>query len=67
MPSSVRSHPSPTAASNAAQMEAMCRLVEQGALKPVIDEVFAFEQMPAAHARVDSGHKRGSVVVKIAP
>ena len=55
------------AASNAAQMAAICRLVEQGALKPVIDEVFAFEQMPAAHARVDSGHKRGSVVVKIAP
>lgn len=55
------------AASNAAQMAAMCRLVEQGSLKPVIDAVFAFEQMPAAHARVDTGHKRGSVVVRIAP
>ena len=55
------------AASNAAQMQAVCRLVEQGALKPVIDEVFPFERMREAHARVDSGHKRGSVVVRIAP
>jgi NADPH:quinone reductase-like Zn-dependent oxidoreductase len=56
-----------TAASTAAQMEAVCRLAAQGVLKPVIDGMFGFEQMPAAHARVDSGHKRGAVVVKIAP
>jgi len=30
------------------------------------DQVFAFEDIRAAHARVDSGHKRGSVVVDVA-
>jgi len=56
-----------TAASTAAQMAAACQLVEQGSLKPVVDSVFEFAEVPAAHARVDTGHKRGSVVVRIAP
>ncbi len=56
-----------TAASTAAQIAAVCQLFEQGSLKPVVDEVFGFERMREAHARVDTGHKRGSVVVRIAP
>jgi NADPH:quinone reductase-like Zn-dependent oxidoreductase len=40
-------------------------LAEAGAFKPVIDQVFPFAQIVAAHARVDTGHKRGSVVVEI--
>ena len=40
-------------------------LAESGALKPVIDSVYDFSEMRAAHARVDSGRKRGSVVVRV--
>jgi len=32
----------------------------------VIDSVFPFSEMRAAHARVDAGRKRGSVVVRVA-
>ena len=34
-----------------------------GIFRPLIDSTFRFDQIVAAHARVDSGHKRGSVVV----
>lgn len=45
----------------------LVELVERGAFTPLIDSIFAFEDLPAAHARVDSGHKRGSVVVVLSP
>lgn len=48
-------------------VEELGRLAAAGALRPVIDAEFAFDQLPAAHARVDSGHKRGSAVVRIVP
>ncbi len=40
-------------------------LVARGVLKPVIDRVFPFEQIAEAHRLVDSGRKRGSVVVTL--
>lgn len=36
-----------------------------GPFAPLLDSVFAFEALPEAHARVDTGHKHGSVVVMI--
>ena len=44
----------------------LVKLAEAGAFKPVIDSTFSFAQLPEAHARVDSGRKRGSVVVNVA-
>lgn len=44
----------------------LAALAESGALRPVIDSVFPFSEMRAAHARVDTGRKRGSVVVRVA-
>ncbi len=38
-------------------------LAEAGTFKPLIDHSFPLEQIAAAHARVDSGRKRGSVVI----
>ncbi|MBI3991734.1 MAG: NAD(P)-dependent alcohol dehydrogenase [Candidatus Lambdaproteobacteria bacterium] len=42
-------------------------LAGQGHLKAVIDSTFPLERIAEAHARVDGGHKTGSVVITIAP
>jgi D-arabinose 1-dehydrogenase-like Zn-dependent alcohol dehydrogenase len=41
-------------------------LVRAGALRPVIDATFPLARVADAHARVDSGHKRGSVLLTMA-
>ena len=40
-------------------------LAEQGKYRPVIDRIFPLERMAEAHALVDSGRKRGNVVVTV--
>lgn len=40
-------------------------LAEAGALRPVIDRCFALEDAARAHAYVDTGRKRGSVVLRV--
>lgn len=40
-------------------------MAEKGHLKPVIDSTFSLEQIVAAHARVDTGRKKGNVVLTL--
>jgi NADPH:quinone reductase-like Zn-dependent oxidoreductase len=40
-------------------------LAEAGAYKPLIDRRFPLQDIAAAHAYVDTGRKRGSVLVVI--
>jgi NADPH:quinone reductase-like Zn-dependent oxidoreductase len=49
-----------------AQLAEIAKLVDAGAVRPVIDRVFDFDETPAAMERVESGRSRGKVVIRIA-
>lgn len=52
-------------ADKARDLEEMRQLVGTGKLRPVIDRRYLLEEIAAAHRHVESGHKRGSVVVMV--
>jgi alcohol dehydrogenase len=47
------------------QLREIAGLVEAGAIKPVIDREFAFDQLPAALAYLEKGRARGKVVLDV--
>ncbi len=46
-------------------MAELSRLATLGAYRPHIEKVYAFPDLPRAHAHADTGRKRGSVVVAL--
>jgi NADPH:quinone reductase-like Zn-dependent oxidoreductase len=46
-------------------LQAVLDLAAAGTLRPVVDSTWPFADLPAAHARAESGHKRGCVVVQV--
>ncbi len=47
------------------EVQKLVDLYLQGAYRPLIDSVFPMSRIVDAHRRVDSGHKFGSVVIKV--
>ncbi|TDF23055.1 NADP-dependent oxidoreductase [Delftia tsuruhatensis] len=47
------------------QLREITRLIEAGAIRPVVDKVFAFESTNEALAYAEAGHAKGKVVIKI--
>jgi NADPH2:quinone reductase len=49
-----------------ARLEELARVIERGQIRPLIDEVLPLEQVGKAHERLDSGHGRGKIVLRVA-
>lgn len=54
-----------TAAERVEDLQALVDLAEAGHYRPVIDHVLPLAQIADAHRIVDSGHKRGNVIVVV--
>lgn len=53
------------AATRAEDLRFIAKLAETGAFKPVIDRRYPLEQIAAAHRHVDTGRKKGNVVIVV--
>lgn len=47
------------------RLEEMGLLAERGLIKPLVEEVLDLSEVGAAHERLDSGHGRGKVVLRV--
>ena len=54
-----------TPSENKKNMEAIGELAKQGVVRPLIDRTYPLEQTSQAHEYVDTGRKRGSVIISV--
>jgi NADPH:quinone reductase-like Zn-dependent oxidoreductase len=52
---------------SSSSLAAISALVEDGRVRPVIDRVFAFEDVADAHRYSEAGHARGKIVIAVRP
>ena len=50
---------------NGSQLREITQLIEAGAIRPVVDQVFPFESTNEAMSYVETGRAKGKVVVKV--
>lgn len=50
---------------NGGQLAEISRLLDEGQCKAVVDSVWDFEDYEGAFERLDGGHARGKVVIKL--
>lgn len=48
------------------RLDEMTRLIERGQMRPLVDEVLPLRDVGKAHERLESGHGRGKVVLRVA-
>ncbi|MDD2740288.1 MAG: NAD(P)-dependent alcohol dehydrogenase [Methylomonas lenta] len=53
------------AAARAEDLRLLAKLAEEGEFKPVIDRLYPFEQIAKAHRYVDTGRKKGNVIITL--
>lgn len=51
---------------DAGDLETVARWVDDGMLKPVIQQVLPMEQIAAAHSQIETKHTQGKIVITIA-
>jgi NADPH:quinone reductase len=49
-----------------ARLEELSTLIESGQVRPLVAEVLPLEEVGKAHERLDSGHGRGKVILRVA-
>jgi NADPH:quinone reductase len=49
-----------------ARLDEMARLIERGQVKPLVNEVLTLDEVGKAHERLESGHGRGKIVLRVA-
>jgi NADPH2:quinone reductase len=49
-----------------ARLDEMTRLIDRRQMRPLVDEVLPLDQVGKAHERLESGHGRGKVVLRVA-
>jgi NADPH2:quinone reductase len=49
-----------------ARLEELARLIERGQVRPLVDQVLDLSEVAKAHERLDSGHGRGKIVLRVA-
>ena len=52
---------------NAADLRFLVNLAESGQYRPVVDRTYELSDIVEAHRYVDTGHKKGNVILRVAP
>jgi len=47
------------------RLDALARLIDQGKVEPLVEEVLPLAEVARAHQRLDSGHGRGKIVLRV--